>query len=134
MDGPFRIRKPLPESTLRGSPRSSTPDEHWMQRLTKLIPAEVLAVYLAGKAYAEHWLGIWSVICLCLVVVIRAWGTRDPKKPPQWIAVVVATLSFIVWVYAMGDHLLSLRLQDPGIASAAVLVWTVIVPILYKGD
>jgi hypothetical protein len=50
-----------------------------MERLLKLIPAEVVAVYLAGKGnLPEARQSGWSYVCLALVFVVRAWGTREP--------------------------------------------------------
>jgi hypothetical protein len=107
---------------------------HWMDRLIKLVPSEIVAVYLAGKAYAIAWAGVWSIICLILVLVVRIWGTRSGSGQPQWPAVAVAAISFVIWVYAMGGQFAGAVLGDPGIASAAVLIWTVLVPVFYKGD
>jgi uncharacterized membrane protein len=105
-----------------------------MERLVKLIPSEVIGIFLAGKGYAEAWLGIWSVICLVLVLVSRIWGTREPGKPIQWIGVVVSFISFAIWVYAIGATILNFQLPDKGIAYITVLVWTFAVPYFYKGD
>ncbi len=135
MSGPFRIRRAADTAVVRGAgPAESGLDDHWMARLTKLIPGEVLAVYLAGKSYAHNWIGTWAAVCLVLVIVVRAWGTKDPGRSPQWAGVGFSTISFVIWIYAMGDRLLAWQAPDPGIASAAVLVWTVLVPILYRGD
>jgi hypothetical protein len=105
-----------------------------MDRLIKLIPSEVIAIYLAGKTFASGWIGIWAVVCLALVPIIRIWGTNEPQKGVQWTTVIVSTVSFIIWVYAIGGMFLGVTLPDPGIAPAAVLIWTVVIPIFYKGD
>ena len=141
MTAPFRIESP--ETTSRGvtaAPEAGATGaagddiKQWMDRLIRLVPAEVVAVYLAGRGYATNWLGIWATVCLVLVFIVRIWGTNEPVKGVQWPAVGVAAVSFVIWVYAMGGNFLNLTLPDPGIASAAVLVWTVVVPIFYKGD
>ena len=138
MPAPFRIYRPAAvgvEATARKKIHAKDTAGQYMDRLIRLIPSEVVAVYLAGKGYAEHWpSGIWPVICLILVFVIRIWGTRDPSAGVQWVAVGVSAVSFVIWVYAIGGQFFSLRLPDAGIASAAVLVWTVVVPLIYKGD
>ncbi len=136
MPAPLRINKPPPAAALATSASGAAQDQikHWMERLVKLIPSEVVAVYVAGKGYAISWLGIWSVVCLLLLLIVRIWGTNDPSKGVQWVTVGVSAVSFVIWVYAMGGQFLNIVLPDPGIASAAVLVWTVLVPIIYKGD
>lgn len=132
---PFRIRKPEPTG-MRQVAAGATGDnlKSWMGRLITLVPSEVVAVYLAGRGYATTWLGIWGLICLFLVFAVRIWGTREPGKGPQWITVLVSVVSYVIWVYAIGGRILDFTLPDPGMASAAVLVWTVVVPIFYKGD
>ena len=140
MAAPFRIRKVFTLATDASVPRGGEAlaepvyVQNWMERLIKLIPGEVLVVYLAGKGYAASWLGIWALVCLVLVFVIRAWGTKDRGTSIQWPAVAVSVVSFVLWIYAMGGQFLNLQLPNPGIASAAVLVWTAVIPIFYKGD
>jgi hypothetical protein len=136
MRAPFRIRKPLVEEVRPTAARRRSPDsvEHWLERVVKLVPSEVVAVYLAGRGYAATWPGIWSTICLALVLIVRIWGTREGRAGVQWTAVAVSAVSFVIWVYAIGGRFLRFTLPDDGIAYAAVLVWTVILPIFYKGD
>lgn len=136
MPAPFRIRRPMIEGLQKTTAKGASADSigHWLDRLVRLVPSEVIAVYLTGKGYATNWPGIWSFVCLGLVVVIRVWGTKEPGTRVQWIAVAVSAVSFVIWVYAIGGRFLAIVLPDPGIAPAAVLVWTVVVPIIYKGD
>lgn len=133
MNGPFRVNKPTAVAA-DGSAAPPHGDE-WLTRLVKLVPAEVISVYLAGIELAKTWPGIWTLVCLLLVILVRTVGTRQSNKPIQWIAVSVAAISFVIWVYATGGHLLSWTLPpDSGIASLAVLLWTFLVPFFYKGD
>ena len=136
MKAPFRVRSG--EAAYRDVSRNGGNGEQkdpWLTRLVKLVPSEVIAVYLAGAELAKTWLGIWAVICLGLVLVARTFGTKEPDKPVQWVGVVVAFVSFIIWVYATGGHFLDWKLpENRGIASIAVLLWTFLVPYFYKGD
>ena len=108
----------------------------WLTRLVKLIPAEIIAVYLAGYELAGDFVGWWAFTCLVLVFVSRIWGTKEGDKPVQWFAVLVSAFSFIIWIYAMGDYFFSWRLSEDftGIPSLVVLVWTFVIPYFYKGD
>ena len=126
MRAPFRIRK-------EGA-GSGGGSDIYMERLVKLIPSEVIGIFLAGKGYADTWLGIWSVICLALVLVSRIWGTHESGKSIQWLGVGVSFVSFAIWIYAIGATILNFRLPDQGIAYIAILVWTFIVPYFYKGN
>jgi hypothetical protein len=105
----------------------------WLARLAKLVPAEVLAVYLAGRPLAEaRFAGQWPVACLLLVIVVRVWGTSD-RRGPQWVSVAVAAVSFVLWVHATGGQLLGWTLA-PDLAALAVLLWTTLVPSFWRGD
>jgi len=129
---PLRIRHPA-----LGGGDVSNGGNNYLARLVKLIPAEVVALYLTFKAVAVDFLGFWSLICLALVVLVRIIATQAPNKGPQVPAVIIATVSFILWIYATGGYFLSLQIPatwPPGVISAAIGVWTFIVPIIYKGD
>jgi hypothetical protein len=105
----------------------------WLTRLVKLVPAEVVAVYLAGRPLAAaRYAGEWPIVCLLLVVVVRAWGTTD-RKGPQWPSVAISAASFVLWVYAMGGRFLDWNV-DVNLASLGVLVWTTVVPVIWRGD
>jgi hypothetical protein len=109
------------------------PIDPWLTRLVKLVPAEIVAVYLAGRPFAEPRLaGAWPVVCLVLTVIVRAFGTRD-RRGPQWVSVAVSAVSFVLWVYATGGHFLSFEV-DANLAALAVLVWTTLVPVFWRGE
>jgi hypothetical protein len=138
--GPFRISAPSASRKAAAAPQQGPQPpnggDEYLQRLVKLVPSEVLALYISFKEVASTWLGIWAAICLVLVLFVRTVGTRQAGKPIQAIAVVVAMISFILWVYATGGYLFNLPLpsKTPGIISVAVGVWTFLIPYLYKGD
>ena len=129
MPAPLRIRRAAP--LVAASPADGL--SSWMERLVKLVPAEIIAVYLAGRAYAEAFPGVWPIVCLALLVVVRVWGTREPPRGPQWIAVAVSAVSFVIWVFAIGGSFLNWS-PDSHIAALLVLVWTTLVPVFYRGD
>ncbi len=127
------------------------PAKQYLNRLVQLIPAEVVGLYLAGRSAIEDhfsnqpqshtepwfWIG-WALVCLVAVVLVRAWATSDRPagRPPEWIAVAIATVSFAIWVYSLGDITRALKLDSANalIAILLVLFWTFVVPIIYRGD
>ena len=128
--GPLRISAPIRAATV-GRPTGHA--DPWLARLVKLVPAEIVAVFLAGRPLAqERYAGGWPVACLVLLVIVRAWGTND-RRGPQWVSVAISAVSFVIWVYAMGGRFLNWSL-DVNLASLAVLVWTTLVPVLWRGE
>ena len=133
--GPLRINAPV--SAAKGvTLAAGESGDPYLSRLVKLVPSEVIALYLTFKEVASAWLGIWSVVCLLLVAVARILGTQEKGKSVQGGAVVIALVSFVLWVYATGGTFpgLSLPAGMPGLISVAIGVWTFLVPYFYKGD
>lgn len=135
MSAPFRIERPIEF-------RSETNEEfrEYLSRLLKMIPAEVLGVYTIGAGFipkTEKMVeAIWALICLVLVVVVRLYGTADPAagQGPQKVPVAVAAVAFVIWVYNLGGPFATYGLHVPYIGSLAVLLWSFLIPIFYKGD
>jgi hypothetical protein len=117
----------------------------YAEAVTKLIPGEVVAAYLAGKAALQAgapgetagtglWVG-WTVFCLAVVVCLRRWMTSDKAAgvPAEWSAVSISALSFLVWVYSFGDVFQILGWWSK-VGSALVLIgWTVVSPFILFG-
>lgn len=131
MRAPLRIRAGAVAPGSDADPGS--PVGNWLERLVRLIPSEIVIVYLTGRSHAGAIPDAWPVICLALLVVVRVWGTREPPKGPQWIAVGISAVSFVVWVLAIGGRFAGLSL-DQDTAALVALVWGVVAPILYRGD
>jgi hypothetical protein len=136
MAAPFRITR----KTVRPVAREPGADvKDYLERLVKLIPAEVISLYLVGKGIIESerypLLG-WTLFCLVAVVLVRLYGTADPteNKPPQLPAVLIACISYLVWVYSMGDVFVTFGMHFSKIGSLLVLGWTFVVPYVYQGD
>ena len=117
----LRIRPPEVAADAVSAP---DPARDYVERLVKLIPAEVVSIYLAGKSGIQaafppspaansgagfisenaYWIG-WTVFCFGAVIAIRAWATSDQSLnvKPEWPAVAIAAASFLIWVYSLGD-------------------------------
>jgi hypothetical protein len=126
---PLRIRRRAPEGV--AAPGDAIGG--WMERLVKLVPAEILAVYLAGRSHAAAIDGAWPLVCLALLLVIRIWGTHERGRGPQWSAIAVAAISFLICVLAIDGRILTLVVNSD-LASLLVLVWTTVAPLIVRGD
>jgi hypothetical protein len=136
MSAPFRITY---QSLKKVADEPQAGFQDYLGRLIKLIPAEVISLYLVGKGIIEKdqsWLLGWTIFCFLAVLVVRLYGTAEPKenKPPQLLAVAIACVSYLVWVYSMGDVFALLNLHSPKAGSLMVLGWSFVVPYFYKGD
>ncbi len=117
-----------------------SPMQGYMERLVKLIPCEVVGLYLVGNGIIPPGTKIatviWSIVCLLLVVLVRSKATGDKANniSPQWFAVGISSVSFVIWVYNMPGPFQAYGLAIPFAGSLAVLVWTFVVPYFYRGS
>ncbi len=141
---PYRIpTRSTPEVMAEAAsalPREPGTDfQGYLDRLMKMIPGEVIGLYLVGSGFIPSnqslVLLIWSVICLGGVVAIKAYGTADRanQKPPDWVHVAISTVAFVIWVYSIGGPFAKYGVAVPYIGSLLVLAWTFFVPTFYKG-
>lgn len=138
MAAPLRIVKPGGKFATAGAPPPGDTLKDYLERLIKLIPGEVVGIYLigVGSIPADNGpvLATWAAICLALVVFVRVYGTWEPRVGPQKLAVAVAAVSFVIWVYTMGGPFAVYGLQVQYVGSLLTLVWTFLVPYFYKGQ
>lgn len=111
---------------IRGVAPSDDPYKAYLERLLKLIPSEAVGLYLAGRSAIQatfsgnsdspaealagtpnalpYWAG-WTLFCLVAVIWVRGWATSDRENDlgPEWPAVAIAAVSFIVWAHSLRD-------------------------------
>lgn len=139
MSAPFRILNP--DSGVKKVAKRQPQEDFnsYLDRLTKMIPTPVIALYLVGTSQipTDQAIGlvVWAVICLIGVVALMTYGTADNKKNKKtdWIHVLISCGAFVIWVYAMGGPFTAYNLHVAWIGSLAVLAYTFFVPISYKG-
>ena len=134
MSAPFRITRPERVRTAAAARQEEF--KFYLDRMFKMIPAEVISLYLAGTVVIPEGQlvvsVVWAVVCLAGLVVLRAYGTADPEnsKPTDWVHVGISAVAFVIWVITLGGPFAAV---SPYIGSLAVLVWTFFVPLFYKG-
>jgi len=136
MAAPFRITHRAVKS-VADAPQANFND--YLERLVKLIPAEVLSLYLGVKGFIEDEKALllgWTIFCFIAVVIARVYGTSDPKnnKAPQLLAVLISCVSYLLWVHSSGDIFTLLGIHYPKLGSMLVAGWVFLVPFVYKGD
>src|SRR5438874_10304036 len=85
-------------------------EDDYLGRLAKYIPAEIVGLYVAMMAAAPatepHYTTVlWVIFALnAILVPIYTWivTSRDPSKGVLWVQVLLATVAFPVWAFAMG--------------------------------
>ncbi len=138
MSAPFRIKRPDTGVAAVALGREDN-FKFYLDRLLKMIPAEVIGLYLVGSGLIPRdqpiVLTIWAFVCLAGVVAIRVYGTTDTARglPPDWAHVAISTVAFVIWIYTLGGPFAAINWYVPYLGSLLVLAWTFFVPIFYKG-
>lgn len=116
----------------KAEPSTADKVQDYLGRLAAHIPAEVVAVYLLGKAVApdEPVLGIWGIVCWVIALGLRWWGTQGPGKV---LNVVMTTLAFPLWAMAIGGTILGFTFGEQ-ISILAALAFAVVAGALYNNQ
>jgi hypothetical protein len=107
-------------------------DNSFIKALLKLIPSEIIAVYIFLQGVLPDRLVPHLVISLLLVAITplylyTAMGVRSGGQ------LAVSTLSMVVWIYALGQgpvRFLGAPLYEPWYGSVILAIWTLIPPML----
>jgi hypothetical protein len=124
------------ESGPQAVPAGDQPGDNYLSALLKLIPAEVVSVYMAIRdSAAQHDNAtLWFILCLITCFILRTYSNL-PRKPGaglwdvQWRSVAVSVVAFFLWAQAI--PLLNL---DPWLASALAALFGILAPLLVAAD
>jgi hypothetical protein len=136
MSAPFRIERP-DEKVL--GPGDAF--KEYLERLLRMLPAEIVGLYMIGTGFLPEgeifWSVGWATVCFILLLILRAYGTSDERrgKAVQPVPVGVAAIAFVIWLFWLGGPFEQLHVPHrQQLASLAVLVWSFVIPIFYKGS
>jgi hypothetical protein len=135
-----KIIKGKPGSTVAGGnlepPASSTTYDTYYSRLVKLIPSEIIALYLAldgiASAMKQKEILLWIVFGIS---IIGAWFYLGRMaNVSQVLQRLLTIFAFTIWVYVFGGPFALLPWYDPGYGKLILVVYTFFVPMLFKGE
>jgi hypothetical protein len=132
--------------TAAGSPVPPQQPDNYAAQIVKLIPVEVVGVYLGisnlidvQKISDPYLTSIQTIVFLLLLIItpfylIRAAGVTDKTQ------IVVSTVSFFVWAISLGGpfQALLLKLHVPAeipvkfLGGILIMIYTLIVPMFYR--
>lgn len=108
----------------------------FVQVLLKLIPSEVIAVFVFIQGVMPRQLAPQLVVSLLLVAITplylrAAMGVRSRAQ------LTVSSLSLIVWIYALGQgpvHYIPSPWYEPWYGSVVLALWTLVPPMILAAD
>ena len=138
------LRQILPPPA-KGKKLSGTPDvalpagtgyDNYYSRLVKLIPAEVVAFYLALDALAsalpEKQVVLWVVFGIALA---GAWFYLGRMAGVHSVVQRLLSLAaLVIWVYVTGGPFASLPWYNATYGKLVLVVFTFAVPLFYTGQ
>ncbi len=112
-------------------------DNRFLTALLKLIPSEVVAVYLfvlgvLPPRLVPHLVVAGLLVALTPLYLRFAMGVRSAAQ------LVVSSISMLIWIYALQQgpvRFLAPPWYEPWYGSVALAIWTLVPPMfLYRGD
>lgn len=127
-----------------GSASQSLDD--FLEAIAKLVPVEIVAVYMLVKGLSPSGDGlplafeivIYAALVGLTVAYLNRFGGTVPNKHAQ---VIIGTISFVVWSYAIGgtffwaalEHLVNAKLEYPSVGGIVALLWSLVTGLLNPG-
>jgi len=125
-----------------GVPGAANLPDNYLERLSGLIPAEIIAAYAAISGILQTQTGVsltfyWFVFLVLLAFTVPySWkATRKERSdgtflPTPWLQIVAATVSFVVWVFALGGPFTVFSWYEPYYGSVILVLYTLLIPLL----
>ncbi len=134
------IRNPKAHKTASTSPRKEVPDDYF-DRMMKLTPVETIAAFvIINNMVVKAAIGSSSVIAtiswlvfVILIVLTPIWllrRSREVGKAPPYRQIILSTLGFIVWVFALGGPFALSSWYNPLYGAFLLAIYTVTSPML----
>ncbi|PSB02775.1 hypothetical protein [Merismopedia glauca] len=109
----------------------------YQDRLLKYIPADINAAWIALSGIVKSTTTIpqnavlWVLFVILLILTpIWIWiGTKESKKPVAKTQIVVSTVAFFIWVFALGEPFATSfkDFYQPVYGSLLLILYTLIV-------
>jgi hypothetical protein len=120
--------------TLEDTTGQQRPADAYFDRVVKYVPADVVGAWVAVTTLLKKAAGVpvETVLWVCFavgIVVTAIWTWRQTKTKNQAappIQILISTLAFVVWVFALGDPFASLSFYNRVYGSLALIGFTLI--------
>lgn len=139
----IRIRSTALEAAEVGG---GQPVDGFFDKIVKSIPSQVIAFYTAAIVALGGAVGqsvaasdatatnpkLWIPFALGLILTpLLTWKqTHEPGKPPAYIQIIVATVSFVIWAFATGGPFMSLGLWSKEIGGIVLGAYTLVLGVI----
>lgn len=108
-------------------------------RLVKLIPSEIVTAYITiqgiikgAEIKGDENALLWCVFIVLLIITpLYLYYTTNVRK---WGQIILTTIGFVIWVIVIGGPIQYI-LDYPAefVGSIILILYTLFIPVLYKG-
>ena len=105
------VKEQKRDGAVRGPGDTSGVEDGAVSKIIKYIPAEVIALHQALSGFSvgnEKLVAILIGVLAALTPIWYATSTRDAGEPIQWSQVVLSSLAFAFWLFAVKSPALAL--------------------------
>lgn len=111
--------------------------DHYLDYLTKSIPSEIVMAWvtITGLIKSDTQIPLNTILWILLLIFIIltiAWTYQKNSgyQQPSIKQIAIATGSFVIWVFALGEPFSSLSFYHPVYGSIALILYSLIVPLI----
>ena len=118
--------------------KTSTKIDGYFDKLIKYIPSEIVGGWIAVKGLIasdndvpqDSLLWILLLVFTILTIFYIAKQTSEPRKKTAKTQIILSTLAFIIWVFALGEPFSSLVFYRPLYGSLVLILYNLTVPLI----
>jgi hypothetical protein len=112
------------------------PSDTYYSAILKLIPAEIVAAFLAVQEAAQthNRPTLWFFLCLVACILLRAQASRPATsaepwyKQVQWLSVIAAAIAFVLWAHAVSAKPPWIPSLEQWLAGAGAMLFGAVAP------
>jgi hypothetical protein len=114
----------------------------YFNKLVKYIPADIVGTWVLASSLIKEASGapktplLWVAFAVLLVITpLWTWrNTKPPAKPPARTQIIISTVSFAVWVFALGGPFATMSFYRPVFGSLTLLFFSLVVAMITPRD
>jgi hypothetical protein len=114
----------------------------YFNKLVKYIPADIVGTWVLASSLIKEASGapttalLWVAFAVLLVITpLWTWrNTKPPANPPARTQIIISTVSFAVWVFALGGPFAMLGFYRPVFGSLTLLFFSLVVAMITPRD
>lgn len=110
--------------------------DNFFDKVVKLIPGDVVAAWItitgliAGATISPAFYWILLVVFIALTAGWTYRQTNAAGMPPATKQIIISSVAFVVWVFALGGPFASFSWYTPTYGSIILIIFTLAAPLL----